>query len=326
MATRLVRGWPARSRAARRLARGADVADRAGRRGPPGRAGAGGRCRRFAGATTRGEAALPDDPGVAEAITQPASITRFAAATFTWRGGSNAVDNPAVRVERLVTEGKAKGTWQPFAGQQGEVQTFFEFGTAEEMVDSVVGAHATGRESVWTANFEAFDAFPARLPSVPDGQYRFVVDGRRRQGGATVPYRVTSAAFAVTPWTGIEPHDVRIEPDGSTSFAVKPIRYPRTYTPDPVIRFIGDDGDPTLCKTCTFRPWARSAEVAQAAVTVVGADGRPVRTAAATLRTTDGRWYAATALAAGERVRIDAGAVRDTFGEINGTATPEVTR
>ena len=33
---------------------------------------------------------------------QPTDITRFDATTFTWRGGSNAVDNPTVRVERRV--------------------------------------------------------------------------------------------------------------------------------------------------------------------------------------------------------------------------------
>ena len=36
-------------------------------------------------------AALPNDAGRAEAVRQPAPITRFDAATFQWRGGSNAV-------------------------------------------------------------------------------------------------------------------------------------------------------------------------------------------------------------------------------------------
>ena len=273
------------------------------------------------------EATLPDDPGRAEAVRQPASITRFSATTFSWRGGSNAVDNPRVRVERLSTRGRSKGTWQPFADQTGEVQTFFEFGTAGETVQSLVGAHVTGRESIWTANFEAYDAFPARLPRVPDGQYRFVVEGRRREAGATVPYAVRSQSFEVSPWTGIEPHDLRVEPDGSSSFTVKPIQYPRTYTPDPVIRFIRDDGDAVLCKTCTFRPWARDGQVAQATVTVVDADtGAPIREVAAELDPSSGRWSAPTTLAPDERVRIDAGAVLDTFGEINGTAISEVTR
>ena len=63
-------------------------------------------------------AALPDDVGPAEALTQPEDIKRFDAATFSWRGGSNAADNPVVSVERLVD-----GEWQPYADQSGEVQT-----------------------------------------------------------------------------------------------------------------------------------------------------------------------------------------------------------
>ncbi|MDP9405232.1 MAG: hypothetical protein M3O86_01305 [Actinomycetota bacterium] len=44
---------------------------------------------------------LPNDAGAAAPLVQPADVQRFSAATFTWRGGSNAVDNPTVRVERL---------------------------------------------------------------------------------------------------------------------------------------------------------------------------------------------------------------------------------
>ena len=262
------------------------------------------------------EAGLPDDPGAAEVLRQPASISRFAATTLRWRGGTNAIDNPRVRVERLQKGKRGVDEWVPFAGQAGEVQTFFDFGTADGVVDSVVGAHATGRESIWTANFEAFDAAPPALPNVPDGQYRFVVDGRRRQGGATVPYSLTSAPFTVSPWTGIAVGDLRREGNGGASFTID-TTYPRTYTPDPVIRFIADDGNPVLCKTCTFRPWAKKGTVASATVTVVGADGKAVRSVAAT--PAGGRWVAPTALVPGESVRIDAGAVVDTFGERNGT-------
>ncbi len=45
-------------------------------------------------------ATLPDDVGPVELLTQPEDITRFDGAAITWRGGSNAIDNPRVRVER----------------------------------------------------------------------------------------------------------------------------------------------------------------------------------------------------------------------------------
>src|SRR3712207_395468 len=48
-------------------------------------------------------ASLPDDKGPAAVVAEPvAELQRFGAASVTWRGGSNAVDNPVVRVERLV--------------------------------------------------------------------------------------------------------------------------------------------------------------------------------------------------------------------------------
>ncbi|MGH2950802.1 MAG: hypothetical protein ACRDKX_02010, partial [Solirubrobacterales bacterium] len=54
-----------------------------------------------AGAIAAYEAVLPDDGGEPVAVTQPADVERFAAATFTWNGGSNFTDNPRVREERL---------------------------------------------------------------------------------------------------------------------------------------------------------------------------------------------------------------------------------
>ena len=41
---------------------------------------------------------------------------------FSWVGGSNAVDNPVVRVERA----DGNGGWTAFADQQGEVQSFLQ--------------------------------------------------------------------------------------------------------------------------------------------------------------------------------------------------------
>ena len=249
-------------------------------------------------------AALPNDKGPVEPTTQPENITRFDAATFSWRGGANAVDNPVVRVERLA--GK---TWRPFADQSGEIQTMVKF---PEGAEGVAETYAGNTEWIWTANFEAYNAFPARLGSTPDGTYRFVVNGHVRDGGQTKTYHLESEPFTVSPWTGVTADDARVEPDGSVSFSASST-YPRTY--ESPFRFIKDDGRTDVCKTCTFRPWASGAEVVSAVVTVVRTDGSEQQVEAS--REGD-RWVAATALAAGDTAVIRAGGLRDANGETNG--------
>src|SRR5690606_37313035 len=59
------------------------------------------------------QAAMPNDAGTPEPLTQPQAITRFGAAQFSWRGGSTAADNPRVRVERET----AADQWSIVAGQ-----------------------------------------------------------------------------------------------------------------------------------------------------------------------------------------------------------------
>ncbi|HVL91316.1 MAG TPA: neutral/alkaline non-lysosomal ceramidase N-terminal domain-containing protein [Actinomycetota bacterium] len=255
-------------------------------------------------------AALPNDAWAAAGVQQPVDVTRFQAATFRWRGGSNAVDNPLVRVER-----KVGGQWVPYADQTGEVQTMVTFPAgADALADSYTGA----REWIWTANFEAFDAFPATVidgGQTPDGEYRFVVQGTRRSGGADVPYHLASDSFLVGPWRGITVSDSRREAGGDVSFVVDPIRYPRTYASG--FRYIRDDGNQTLCKTCTFRPWASRGTVASAAVYVDRLVG-PDEVVPATLQ--NGRWVAAAGVLPGDVVTIRPGDVRDAFGEINGSS------
>ncbi|HUF32300.1 MAG TPA: hypothetical protein VMN58_03710, partial [Acidimicrobiales bacterium] len=231
------------------------------------------------------QAALADDVGPAGSLEQPArEIKRFSGATFSWRGGSNAVDNPTVAVERLED-----GAWVPYADQSGEVQTILAMPAG---VHGVADTHTGGQEWRWTASFEAFDAFPATLGQVPDGTYRFVVDGVIRQARSNTPYHLESDPFAVVPWDGIAVHDLRLEDGGSVSFIVDPIEYPRTYSSP--IRMVRDDGRNTICKTCSFRPWARTGEVSTATVTVLGPNGKVRRAVDATLQ--DGRWVAATRL------------------------------
>jgi hypothetical protein len=254
------------------------------------------------------QAALaPDLP--AQAIAQPASITRFDAATFTWRGGSNAVDNPVVRVER-----RRGRDWIPFADQSGEVQTMLDMPDVADLP----AVHAGQFEWRWTASFEAFDAFPAALGQTPEGTNRFVVSGTRRDPIAdaatgTTTYELTSEPFEVTPWDGIMVHDLAVE-GGDVTFTVPPSRYPRTYSSP--FRFVRDDGNAVLCKTCSFRPWASGAPIESVTVDVIDPSGETVRSVEAT---NDGdAWIADTNLVAGEVAWIDRGHVRDAWGEING--------
>ncbi|MCW2605559.1 MAG: hypothetical protein JWO60_252, partial [Frankiales bacterium] len=197
------------------------------------------------------------------------------------------------------------GTWTPFADMSGEVQTLVDF---PDGVQGVADTYAGRQEWRWTAGFEAFDAFPARLGSTPTGTYRFVVDGTSRVSGSDAPYRLESAPFRVSPWTGLQLGDARL--DGSFRATST---YPRTYRS--AFRTIRDDGRTTICRTCSFRPWAASAEVEQVDVTLTGADGS-TRVHPATLR--DGRWT----VDLGDAVSavVAAGGARDANGETNGTA------
>ncbi|MGH2695053.1 MAG: neutral/alkaline non-lysosomal ceramidase N-terminal domain-containing protein, partial [Actinomycetota bacterium] len=163
---------------------------------------------------------LPEDkvPATLEdqVLEQPKDISRFDAAQFSWIGGSNAVDNPLVRVERLDD-----GEWTFYGDQSGEVQTFLEF---PEAVSGVLETWGGEHEWRWTANFEAFDFGPRasidpRASQVPEGDYRFVVAGRYRQGGADRDYELVSDAFSVTKWEGITVEDFRGEENG-VSFTV----------------------------------------------------------------------------------------------------------
>jgi hypothetical protein len=258
------------------------------------------------------ERSLSDDVGPAAVVRPATDVRRFGATYVSWRGGDNAVDVPRVRVDRL-----AGGTWVPYADQTGEVPMQVAL---PKGVQGLANARTGSQEWVWTAAFEAYDGFPARLGQTPAGQYRFVVDGVIRQGLANVPYHLESP-FAVTPWDGVVARDLRLEPDGRASFAVDPVVYPRTYSSP--FRYVRDSGDTVLCKECSFRPWASRASVASASVTVLRGD-RVVRVVPATL--SGGRWYAAVSLRRGERAVVASGGVRDENGETNGAATNTVSR
>jgi hypothetical protein len=156
-------------------------------------------------------AALPDDGlGTPADVKQPKDIERFDAATFSWVGGSNYTDNPAVVVERRVRD-----RWVVFADQSGEVQTTLRYPGGEDPT-SIAAYRAGGQVWRWTATFEAFvsrfdlvDPQGRTYRATPAGTYRFQVTGARRAGGAEVPYAITSDAFAVAPWDGITVQDAQ---------------------------------------------------------------------------------------------------------------------
>ncbi|MDQ1437949.1 MAG: hypothetical protein QOK43_1578 [Acidimicrobiaceae bacterium] len=267
-------------------------------------------------------ASVADDLGPASVVTEPVDIKRFDAATFTWVGGDNAVDNPRVAVEQR----QADGSWTPFADQSGEVQTFLAL---PKGVASVADTRTGRFQWKWTAHFEAFDPFPTQAArQVPNGTYRFVVDGAMQKGGSAQPYHLASRPFAVAPWDGIQVTDIASLPDGRVSVAVAPVAYPRTYAATAastlVARFIKDDGRPQVCKTCSFRPWASAGKVASVDLTVAQANGSGTRTLAAAFDQAAGRWVSSSAVLVGETAAVAPGGVRDGFGEINGTPSASV--
>ncbi|HYI45290.1 MAG TPA: hypothetical protein VE174_07515 [Actinomycetota bacterium] len=285
-------------------------------------------------------ASLPPDSGPAAPVHggQPKDIKRFQAATFSWRGGSNAVDNPMVTVERLVD-----GEWKTFADQTGEVQTKLEF---PDGVNAYADTYTGQAEWIWTANFEAFNGFaptfpeaaaddglPTEIPSTPEGEYRFVVEGKWRSTPATTTsYKFRSQPFRVSGWDGINVKNVAAADDGSVSFEVDPIQYPTKYTEEhpsvfPYINNATSDANgQVFCTQCSFRPWATGGSVESAKVTVVRADGSKTEVPAE--QSDGGRWVAPVDLYEGDSAYIEQGGVLDNYGEANGqrSAVVEGTR
>ncbi len=253
-------------------------------------------------------ASLPNDDGAPAITTQPHDITRFAAATVSWRGGNNDVDQPVVRVQRNV-----EGRWSPYADQTGEVQTAVAF---PKGLQSEVPYRLNRLSWRWTANFEAADFSPSTIANgqVPTGTYRFVIDGHRRTSGRTVAYALRSKPFAVRPWAGVTLTDLRIEPNRTVSFAAS-ARYPRSYPS--AIPAIGDDKNNPICKTCSFRAWASQGNVRRGIVTVRRASGKVFRVKATLV---GDRFTTRARLAPGDTAIIERGALIDGNGEFNGAA------
>ena len=212
-------------------------------------------------------AALPADLGPAQAVRQPTDIPVFNAATFRWRGGNTQIDNPFVTVSRCVQEQAGQcQRWQPFADMTGEVQTRVHWPQGlPGMLSTYTGQFAWE----WTANFEAFKAFPARIGSTPLGLYRFDVTGCIQDVTSApaehVPGRLATGLRAVLPdvldrqLSQIMPMAC---PGGATryalsseSFRVSDGPWRRTYVSE--FTYISDDAgrDTRFCEQCSFRPW-----------------------------------------------------------------------
>jgi hypothetical protein len=274
------------------------------------------------------EATMPADrdPGTTSKDWQPADITRFDAAFFTWNGGSNYVDIPEVRVQR-----KAAGGWEDYADQSGEVPVTLKF---PELAGAAT--YLTGQQWQWTAHFEAFvsDIDTGRGRATPPGTYRFVVDGVARDplaGGGRRSYSLQSEEFDVLPWDGITVEDLRVEPDRRVSFRVGPrtqvgpIDYPDSYGSERRAPFIRNQrvsmGGEWYCFTCTFRPWVDTGNASSATVTIVS-DGGVTKTVPAFER--GGRWVTSHELDPGQAAFVAAGAVTDPWGNFNRNASERV--
>jgi hypothetical protein len=269
-------------------------------------------------------AQIPDSAGPAAPVAQPAAaVQRFDDAVFRWVGGDNWTDNPTVRVERQV-----RGVWQPYADQSGEIVTTLDQPT--DVVHGALGYRSGTQKWTWTASFEVFDADPGvDQPGgqVPDGVYRFVVDGAIHTGGGPHAYHLISSQFTVTPWLGITAHDLQVSAN-KASFTVDPVVYPRMPQHHAQLRWYADDGggkrkadgsfvSSVVCKTCTFRPWATAGRVVSATVTIEHRHGG-TSTVRASYDATTQRWVAPVRLRTGDRVMVLPGGIRDAFGETNG--------
>lgn len=251
------------------------------------------------------EASLPPDPGTVSITRQPEDRLHFSSAVIEWIGGSNGADNPLVRVERRI----ANQDWQPVADGTGEVQTMLTFPDNQAELNA---ARAGQFEWHWRANFEVFPALPANAGSIDTGEYRFVIEGRRKVELALEPYHLISDSFSVSPWNGITVADVSID-DTGVSLRVPEVVYPRSY--DSEFFVINDDNDEINCETCSFRPWAKRGETVSVSIRID--DGVEISDIAASLDPSSGIWSAEIDLLGDEIITIPAGAIVDNNGQTN---------
>jgi hypothetical protein len=152
----------------------------------------------------------------------------------------------------------------------GEVQTRVAW---PQGVPGVLAAYTGTYEWKWTANFEAYSAFPARLGSTPEGQYRFRVSGLVRKNRAPFAYGLVSAPFRVQPWGSADGMTAtRTGNTASFSAASRNVTYPKSYSGSS-FPFVAVTGDAAICNTCSFRPWAAVGQLAASGDIVVLRNG-----------------------------------------------------
>ncbi len=206
-------------------------------------------------------AQAPNDPTAAAITKQPAAVVeRFSAAEMSWVGGSTAIDNPRVHVERKNDAGQ----FVAVADQTGEVATHVTFPSGGSGAVQALGGQHTW---IWTARFEAYTAFPARLGSTQPGEYRFCIVGRRKAAGSIEGYRFCSNTFEVKPYSKIAITDV-VKNATSVSFTVPAIRHPIIVKSEMFPAIKESTSDKRFCVSCNLRPWAVDGKLAEAVLVV----------------------------------------------------------
>ena len=138
----------------------------------------------------------------------PRTSSASARRSFTWIGGSNYTDDPDVRVAAHACGDGVGRLRRPVGRGAGHRRS-------SRRAPRRCPAYATGGRSSGSGrrtsrrSSRRFDTRRPRRGRRPPARYRFVVDGRRREGGDAVPYRVVSREFQVAPWGGITVDDVR---------------------------------------------------------------------------------------------------------------------
>ncbi|MGI8609162.1 MAG: hypothetical protein ACR2MY_08060 [Candidatus Dormibacteria bacterium] len=195
----------------------------------------------------------------------------------------------------------------------------------------VRGAHRTGTPAqttpyqVVSADFQVKPWNGITIPEIrvdADGRVSFTV-------GPTVTRQYNTDEYQQRP-----------QGNHFVTYNVGPIAYPDTYltSPYPTKPETGDHLFPRVqrnvivdqhkvvtgqrwCFSCSFRPWADHSQVAAASVAIN--HGGSCLSVPATLGA-DGRYRTAATLARGDSAAVPVGALRDTYGEVNGTSSAAV--
>ena len=144
------------------------------------------------------EAALPDDGGGRRGRRSRTDIERFGAAFFTWNGGYNYTDNPAV-----TCSARSDGDWADYADQSGEMPVTRQVPAGRGRAALPAGRPALGVDRDFEAFVARYDLGEAGPRATPAGTYRFVSTAAPRAAASVDAYHVESQRFTCSPGTGI---------------------------------------------------------------------------------------------------------------------------